>query len=275
LIGQQITNSSALIITDKYKVEAVLSNLLTNALKYTEKGSIELGNYLKGNELVFYVKDSGMGIPENKKKAIFERFTQVHSGTNRPFEGVGLGLAIAQGYVHLLNGQIWVESEEENGSTFSFSIPYHPISSILCKKDNEVLAEKHLAFGEVDLLPDLKILIAEDDPFSALYLGAILDAQRIAWIQCETGTEAVRLVKENPDLSVVLMDIKMPEMSGLEATRQIRTFNSTIPIIAQTAYAMTEDRNKALAAGCNDYITKPIKRDMLIDLLKKNTNNQE
>ncbi|GAO28836.1 hybrid sensor histidine kinase/response regulator [Geofilum rubicundum] len=275
LIGQQITDSSALIITDKYKVEAILSNLLTNALKYTDNGTIEMGNYLKDNELIFYVKDSGMGIPENKKQAIFDRFTQVHSGTNRPFEGVGLGLAIAQGYVQLLNGKIRVESEEENGSTFSFSVPYQPLTSKLPEKEDENYTGMDKTSLEMELLPDLKILIAEDDEFSALYLGAILDANKIAWIKCETGTEAVRLVKENPDLSVVLMDIKMPEMSGLEATRQIRTFNTTIPIIAQTAYAMTEDRSKALAAGCSDYITKPIKRDMLIDLLKKNTKNQE
>src|SRR5690606_14938160 len=97
VLGQHITNSDALITSDKYKVEAILSNLLTNALKYTDRGSIEMGNFLRDKELVFYVKDSGIGIPDNKKQAIFDRFTQVHSGSNRPFEGVGLGLSIAQG----------------------------------------------------------------------------------------------------------------------------------------------------------------------------------
>lgn len=271
-LGKHITNSDALITTDKYKVEAILSNLLTNALKYTDSGSIEMGNYLKDNTLVFYVKDSGMGIPENKKKAIFDRFTQVHGSTNRPFEGVGLGLSIAQGYIQLLKGSIWVESEEGKGSTFSFSIPYQPLTPQLKSKVQAAATGNFEGHGQEDMPADLKILIAEDDEFSALYLATILDSHKIAWLKCETGTEAVRLVKENPDINLVLMDLKMPEMNGLEATRQIRTFNATIPIIAQTAYAMTEDYNKAIKAGCTDYITKPIKKDLLIDLLRKNTN---
>lgn len=276
ILGQHITNSGALITTDKYKVEAILSNLLTNALKYTDKGNIEMGNYLKDNTLVFYVKDSGIGIPDNKKLAIFDRFTQVHSGNTRPFEGVGLGLSIAQGYVRLLKGSIWVESADEKGSTFSFSIPYHPLTDQLQKKELEIpIGIDNSDKQEEELMPNLKVLIAEDDEFSSLYLAAILDAQKIGWIKCKTGTEAVRLVKENPDISAVLMDLKMPEMNGLEATRQIRTFNTTIPIIAQTAYAMTEDRHKALEAGCSDYITKPIRKDMLLDLLKKSTKTQE
>src|SRR5690606_7711520 len=128
---------------------------------------------------------------------------------------------------------------------------------------------------EEELMPNLIVLIAEEDGVSSLYVAAILDAPKIAWSKSETGTEAVRLMKENPDISAVLMDLKMPDMNGVEATRQIRTFNTTIPIIAQTAYAMTEDRHKALEAGCSDYITKPIRKDMLLDLLKKNTNTQE
>jgi PAS domain S-box-containing protein len=271
LLGKQITNSQAFITTDKYKVEAILSNLLTNAIKYTEKGTIEMGNYLKDDALFFYVKDTGMGIPANKKQSIFDRFTQVHTATNRPFEGVGLGLSIAQGYIKLLKGSISVESVEDKGSTFTFSIPYQPLAAQFKAKEQKPEKDIVKSSGEEELKPDLKILIAEDDQFSALYLATLLDAHKIAWIKCETGTEAVRLVKENPDISVVLMDLKMPEMNGLEATRQIRTFNSTIPIIAQTAYAMTEDRTKALAAGCSDYITKPIKKDMLIELLKKST----
>jgi len=274
-LGQYITNSEALIITDKYKVEAILSNLLTNALKYTESGAIEMGNYLRNNTMVFYVKDSGMGIPDNKRQAIFDRFTQVHSGNTRPFEGVGLGLSIAQGYAKLLQGDIWVESEEGKGSTFSFSIPYQPLTPQLKTQDVEVSAGADKSDKQIELLPNLKVLIAEDDEFSALYLSAILDTQKIAWMKCETGTEAVRLVKEHPDISLVLMDLKMPDMNGLEATRQIRTFNTAIPIIAQTAYAMTEDRNKALKAGCSDYITKPIRKDLLIDLLKKCASTQE
>ncbi len=269
LLGQHITDSRALITTDKFKVEAILSNLLTNALKYTDKGNIEMGNYLKDSTLVFYVRDTGMGVPDNKKQAIFDRFTQVDSSNSRPFEGVGLGLAIAQGYAKLLNGNIWVESEEKKGSTFSLSIPYQPTAKQLPIINHDATDPIFKAGGQVELLPGLKVLIAEDDEFSFLYLAALLDAQKIAWIKCETGTEAVRLVKENPDISVVLMDLKMPEMSGLEATRQIRTFNTTIPIIAQTAYAMSEDRTKALEAGCNDYITKPIKKELVIGILKK------
>lgn len=274
-LGQHLSDSRALITTDKYKIEAILSNLLTNALKYTDHGTIEMGNYLKDDTLVFYVKDSGMGIPENKKQAIFDRFTQVHSGNTRPFEGVGLGLSIALGYARLLKGDIWLESEEGKGSTFFFSIPYQPLKPPI--KTREVMASNNMDqhARETELLPNLKVLIAEDDEFSSLYLSAILDSHKIAWIKCDTGTEAVRLVQQHPDLSLVLMDLKMPEMNGLEATRQIRSFNTTIPIIAQTAYAMMEDRNKALEAGCSDYITKPIRKDLLVDLLKKIASTQD
>jgi hypothetical protein len=257
----------AIIKTDNEKVYGILTNLVKNAIKFTFEGSIEIGYEKKGKCLEFFVKDTGVGIPQNQQQIIFERFRQGSDSLNRKFEGSGLGLFISKSYVEMIGGEIWVESAEGNGSTFYFTIPYNSVSEekgviidAISEKDKEVE------------IKNLKILIVEDDEIS--YSLLIRNVRKISTevLHAITGFEAVEACRNNPDLDLVLMDIRMPKMDGLEATRQIRQFNKDVIIIAQTAYGFSSDSEKALKAGCNDYISKPINKVLLYELIKKHTN---
>jgi hypothetical protein len=264
LFKNGLPTKEAIIKTDNEKVYGILINLIKNAIKFTNAGSIEFGYEKRGKYLEFFVKDSGIGIPENQKEMIFERFRQVSESFNRGYEGSGLGLSIAKSYVEMLGGKIWVESEEGKGSIFYFTIPYNPVSeektaikNVTIEKDKEVQ------------LKNLKILIVEDDEVS--YSGLTKTLQKISKevLHAITGVQAVEACRNNPDLDLVLMDIRMPNMDGNEATRQIRQFNKDVIIIAQTAFAFAGDKEKAIEAGCNDYISKPIKSTLLYELIKK------
>lgn len=260
----QVEAGKAVVLTDKNMFNSILTNLLSNAIKFTQNGEIEIGNYLEQDKLVMYVKDSGVGIPEDRLGAIFERFVQADLDITRPHEGSGLGLSIVKAYVKILDGEIWVDSTVESGSTFFFSIPYIP--KPVPTKIQPVKAKR-------EQLPDKKltILIAEDDNTSFMLLNHILKSENNTIIRAENGRIAVDIMRGNPDISLILMDIKMPELNGIEATMEIRKFNSEIPIIAQTAYTLSGDKEKAIAAGCDEYITKPINRNLLIKLVKEFT----
>jgi len=265
-----------IINTDNEKVYAILTNLIKNAIKFTYDGSIEFGYVIKPGcepysieqsrsaELEFFVKDTGTGIPENQKKLIFERFRQGSDSLTRNYEGSGLGLSICKSYVEMLGGKMWVESEEGKGSIFYFTLPYNPVSVENHLIENVVFAENK----EVQL-KNLKILIVEDDEIS--YSLLIRTVRKISKevLHATTGIEAVEFCRNNPDIDLVLMDIRMPQMNGLEATQRIRQFNPDVIIIAQTAYGFTSDRGMALEAGCNDYISKPIDKNGLFSLIKK------
>jgi PAS domain S-box-containing protein len=268
LFKNGLPTKEAIIKTDNEKVYGILINLIKNAIKFTNAGSIEFGYEKKGEYLEFFIKDSGIGIPENQKEMIFERFRQGSESFNRGYEGSGLGLSIAKSYVEMLGGKIWVESEEGKGSIFYFTIPYNAVSeektainNVTIEKDKEVQ------------LKNLKILIVEDDEVS--YSGLTKTLQKISKevLHAITGVQAVEACRNNPDLDLVLMDIRMPNMDGNEATRQIRQFNKDVIIIAQTAFAFTGDREKAIEAGCNDYISKPINKTLLYELIKKHIRN--
>ncbi len=245
------------IMTDKLKLEAVLSNLLKNAIKFTSEGGIEFGNYLDGALVNFYVRDTGTGIPPDRLDAIFEMFVQADLSTARPYEGSGLGLSIARAYLEKLGGRIWVESDVGTGSTFYFSLPYIPAE----KLPDDTKVDEETA-GSIE--PGHTILVAEDDDASYQLIEAFLVNQEVKLLRTATGQDTVTAVRDNPSISLVLMDIKMPGMNGLEATRKIREFNKRIPVIAQTAYAMPGDRDLALDAGCNDYLSKPVKMNELL-----------
>ena len=260
-IAEQISPELSFVETDKYKLESNLTNLVKNALKFTSQGTIKLGNYLENGSLVFYVKDTGCGIPPNKIETIFERFMQVETGLARSHEGSGLGLTIAKGYVNILGGNIWLQSEVGKGSTFYFSIPYKS-SSI----ENYPFPEEEKEIPD-QYVKENTILIAEDDDLSYQYLEVILKQKNIRLFRAKNGLEAIQLLKQNPDISLILMDIKMPEMDGLEATREIRKFNKKIPVIAQTAYALSGDKENSIQAGCNGYLTKPIQPTELFSIL--------
>jgi len=271
-----LPSKEAIIKTDREKVYAILTNLVKNAIKYTEKGSIEFGYILKKDaepvvteqgrsvKVEFYVKDTGIGIPKDRQQAIFERFIQADIADSRAFQGSGLGLSISKAYVEMLGGKIWVESEEGKGSTFYFTLPYESETIKENRSENEILPPV-----EVSPIKKLKILIVEDDETSEELLLITVSKLGNEIISVRTGTEAVEACLNNPDIDLVLMDILMPEMDGHEATRQIRKFNKEIIIIAQTAYALEGDKEKAIAAGCDDYLPKPINANELKQMIRK------
>jgi signal transduction histidine kinase/ActR/RegA family two-component response regulator len=251
--------------TDRKKFDSIISNLIKNAIKFTPSGgSVEFGCRLEKTDIVFYVKDSGVGIPQERLDSIFDRFVQGDLSTTRAHEGSGLGLAIVKAYIEMLKGNIYVHSEESRGTSFIFSIPYLRADEIKAGTAEEGMSEQVIS-------GDLKILIAEDDYASYLYIQRALAGEGIKFLRTTNGKDTVKVVKENPDISVVLMDIKMPGMTGLDATNCIREFNRSVPIIAQTAYSLSGDRELAIEAGCTDYISKPINRRELQNMVMKYT----
>lgn len=260
------------IITDKEKLFAILSNLIKNAIKYTNKGNIEFGYRLvedvKPMVIEFFVKDTGIGISSDKHKLIFKHFAQAENTVAGQYEGAGLGLSISKGYVELLNGKIWLESEPGQGSCFYFTIPYKAVANKSAELSRKVKPPKPAKKNGLNDL-NLKILIVEDAWFSDVYLTKVVEDYSSTILHAANGKEAVELTRSNPDIDLILMDIKMPEMDGYEATRKIREFNQEVIIIAQTAFALYGDREKAIRAGCNDYLAKPVKTGELIGLIRK------
>ncbi|PKO99442.1 MAG: hypothetical protein CVU13_05035 [Bacteroidetes bacterium HGW-Bacteroidetes-8] len=256
----------SIINTDREKLYAILSNLVKNAIKFTSKGSIEFG-YTKGEEfLEFFVKDTGVGIPVNRQKAIFERFVQADILNIKASQGAGLGLSISKAYVEMLGGKIWVESTEGKGSTFFFTLP-------LCKKNSKGNSKNLKIDNNMEESIDkLKILLAEDDETSELLIEVGVRKICKEMLKTRSGIDAINICRANPDIDLIFMDIQMPGLNGYEATRQIRSFNKNVVIIAQTAYGLSGDREKAIEAGCNDYISKPICISDLLALIKKNLN---
>jgi PAS domain S-box-containing protein len=264
LLKNSLPSTESIIKTDNEKVYAVLTNLVKNAIKFTRKGFIEFGYEKKGNYLEFFVKDTGIGINKYQQDIIFERFRQGSESYERGYEGSGLGLSIAKSYVEMLDGKIWLVSEEGKGSTFYFTIPYNAVAEEKSTIKNAVIEKAN----EVQI-KNLKILIVEDDEVSYSLLTRMLQNISKDVIHEITGVNAIEACRNNPDLDLVLMDIRMPQMDGNEATRQIRQFNKDVIIIAQTAYAFSGDYEKAIEAGCNDYISKPIDKTILYELIKK------
>lgn len=261
-IGKKISGNGEIIKTDKNKLEGILTNLLRNAIKFTKEGFIEFGNYIEDGELIFYVSDTGIGISKEKLEKIFERFVQGDvSFYERPYEGSGLGLSIVKAYSELIKGKVWVESDKGKGSTFYFSIPYLP------ENQNDNIPQKNILADSYEGM-DIKILIAEDDLTSYLLMSTLLSKKGIEVIKVNNGKEALEILSGRNDISLVLMDLKMPVMDGIKATKAIREFNKDIPIIAVTAYALSGDKEMALEAGCNDYISKPLNTSLLFSKLK-------
>jgi CheY-like chemotaxis protein len=269
-----LSKDDAVIKTDREKIYAVLTNLVKNAIKFTPSGSIEFGCEKKGEFLEFYVKDTGRGIREEQRELIFERFRQGSELINRDYEGSGLGLTISRGYIEMLGGKIWVCPNmhknpktgilEEKGSIFYFTIPIH------LPEETKMISDLAPAEGmAINESRKLKILVAEDDEVSQIFLNRIIKNIAEKLLNASNGAEAVEACQINSDLDLILMDMKMPVMDGFEATRKIREFNKSVIIIAQTAYGLAGDREKALEAGCNDYISKPIDQIKLKELINK------
>jgi len=252
------------IKSDQVKLRQILTNLIGNAHKFTEKGKVELEVLNAENKIIFSVIDTGIGIDPSLHSVIFDRFRQVELTFSKKYGGTGLGLSLSKSYIEMMGGTISVDSVPGEGSTFRFDIP-------LIIDTVPVLEDKSEA-GNILIENDWKditLLIAEDEEFNLLYLKAALKTTGIKIISAQNGIEAVEQCKKNNDISLVLMDIKMPEMDGLTATRIIKSFNMNLPIIATTAYAFCADELRFLEAGCNDYLAKPIKRDRLYSMINK------
>ncbi len=259
-----LPTDEANVIIDREKTYAILSNLVKNAIKFTDKGSIEIGYTKKDDNLEFYVKDTGIGIHYDRQEAIFERFIQADVEDKNAYQGAGLGLSISKAYIEMMDGKIWVESEFGKGSTFYFTIPYI-VKSNGVQNDHKIITD----VDADDIVKKLKVLLVEDDKVSMDFLKIIMGEVQVLF-SASNGAEAIKICKDNPDVDLILMDIKMPVMDGFEATQQIRKFNKDVVIIAQTAYGLTGDRVKALEAGCNDYVSKPIEKVKLLEIIKNN-----
>jgi len=257
-------NETQLFInTDESKLKQIITNLINNAIKFTHNGSIEIGYTVKSKHIEFFVKDTGIGITREQQKIIFDRFRQVELTSARKYGGTGLGLSISKAFLKKLGGKIWLESKIGKGSTFYFTIPLEKISKskIIIKKEDVIKQTFNKYKGKT-------ILIAEDEISNFYLLQEMFEENKANLVHVKNGKDAVEKCKTEK-IDLVLMDIKMPIMDGYEATKQIKKTKPNIPVIAQTAHAMTDDKAKALKAGCNDYITKPIDEDRLKDILSK------
>ena len=248
------------ILSDANKIRQVMTNFVANAVKYTLEGSVELGFDLQNGFVEFYVTDTGIGIPEKEQQRIFESFYRSEQAISCAIEGTGLGLSIAKELVELMGGVIGVSSVPNKGSRFFFSIPL--------EKSDKMNSGKPLLQTEQKYLKDFTILIAEDEQISYQYLEILLKDKVKRIDRATNGKEAVELALKN-SYNLILMDLKMPVMSGLEAAKILKQQFPDIPIIAQTAYSMPEETESALKAGCAEVLTKPIKKRELIEMINR------
>jgi PAS domain S-box-containing protein len=259
-----LNSKEATIKTDCEKMYAILTNLVKNAIKFTNEGTVEFGYIKKVNFIEFYVKDSGVGISKHEQKFIFDRFRQVNESLSRNTAGSGLGLAISKAYIEMLGGEIWVESKVGKGSIFYFTIPY------IKEQDIQKTIKADIPIHKMDTpIKKLKILIVEDDEISKLLMTIAVKKFAKEILKVSKGLDAIEMCRNNPDIDLVMMDINMPEMDGYEATGEIRKFNNDLIIIAQTANGLSTDRDNAINAGCTDYISKPVNIIALTELIEK------
>jgi CheY-like chemotaxis protein/anti-sigma regulatory factor (Ser/Thr protein kinase) len=257
-----LNNEESVLYTDKTRLRQILTNLVNNALKFTQAGTIEVGYEIIEGYMKFYVRDSGIGIPVELHDKIFEPFRQVELEITYHYGGTGLGLSISRKLVELLRGKIWRESQPGQGSVFYFTVPLLTRNEMENSKQKPSERKDLQAHGKV-------VLIAEDDDTNYLYLEAALSKAKLNLLRAFNGIQAVEMCKTNREIQLVLMDIKMPLMNGYDATVLIKQDQPNLPIIVQTAYAMVEERNMAFAAGCDDYIAKPIKKTELVEMVMK------
>ncbi len=264
IIYSPFPNSTGLrFTTDKKRLLQLLSQFISNAVKFTEKGKIEYGYTLDETGIRFFVKDTGIGISQEKLDKVFDVFRQIDDSHTRKQSGLGLGLAICKEISKILGGVIQVDTTVNEGATFSFTLPGDYLASI----SNPVIEKKSDEL-EVDLTDKL-VLIAEDDQMNFVVLQKLMKKMNPTIIWAKDGAEAVKFVEENPKIDLILMDVKMPEMDGMTATQIIKDKYPNIPIIMQTAHSLEQERNACYAAGCDGFITKPIRIPELVEALIK------
>ncbi|MCO5251786.1 MAG: ATP-binding protein [Candidatus Kapabacteria bacterium] len=253
-----LEDDDSIFISDSVKIQQVLTNLINNSIKFTDNGSVEFGYEVLDTELLFTIKDTGIGISDEYKERVFERFIQADLTTTRTYEGSGLGLSICRGLVELMGGRIWLESELGVGTTFYFTVPFIPdrqVETPIYEVGKDAIKSSHV------------ILIAEDDITSFMLLKTILKEHKFEILHASNGEFAVDFAQKREDISVVLMDIRMPIMDGMEAAGLIKQFRPNLPIIGQTAFAFSNEKSEILSSGCDYYISKPIDSKELLSLL--------
>lgn len=261
------------IQTDRSKLNSILSNLIKNAIKFTDAGVITIGFNYDDAQLLFYIRDTGIGISKQHKKIIFDRFNQADMSHTRSFEGSGLGLSITKSYVEMLGGKIWVKSEIGKGSTFFFTIPFNNNKKTGDFSSDSDLNEDPIIKQVSQSDKKLKILIAEDDIPNLIYMTTLVEDISYEVVQCRNGKEAVDHCVNYQNVDLILMDLKMPLMDGYEAIKKIRDFNQDVIIITCSAYAIEENKHKVLEAGSNEFLTKPIKKEDLFEMINNLKSN--
>ena len=245
------SDNSDLLITDKAKLNKIITNLLDNAIRFTHSGFIEFGYQVHDTNIEFYVKDTGIGISPSHYDIIFQPFRQADNEISQEFGGTGLGLTIAKTYVEMLGGKIWLESQFGKGTTFFFTLPFANSTE---KHSEKSPARKNLNQSKT-------CLVVEDMEINYVYLKALLEPLGFNVLWAKDGKNGIEMALKNDDIDLVLMDIRLPGTDGYEATRIIKEKRPKLPVIAQSAYALHDERKRALEAGCDDYVTKPIYRD--------------
>ena len=260
-VKNQFEDNGDLIFTDRIWLKRVLNHLMDNAVKFTLEGSVELSYRRENDNLFFMIKDTGIGINKENLGRIFEEFSQEINGHNRTFEGLGVGLTLAKEVLKRMGGKIFVKSEKGIGSEFSFTIPYRPAGNSKFKSRSP----------EYSLNPtdwsSKTCLLVDDNKDVLIYLDRILLDTGIKLLTARSGPEAIKIVKQNADIDVVLLDMQMPEMNGIEATREIRKIRKNLPIIAQTAFIFEDDKDIILEAGCDACLIKPIRKEHLLTVM--------
>jgi PAS domain S-box-containing protein len=247
------------IVTDDFRLSQIFNNIIGNAIKFTKEGHINFGYTLRQNRYIeFFVSDTGVGIPNNKIRLIFDRFGQVNQERSLQPSGTGLGLPISKSLANLMGGEMWVESVVGEGTTFYFTLPLVVEEPV---EDTRVLIS-----NKTYNWSNREILVAEDEELNWLFIREMLRQTGATIHRARDGREVVELTRKLvPD--AILMDIKMPELNGIEAVRKIRVFNDKVPIIAQTAFVMAEEKEESLLAGCNHFVTKPLDRTTIMELI--------
>ena len=262
-LSRGVPQKEFFIYGDINRIRQILYNLLSNAMKFTKKGYIEFGYQPQNNQGInFFVRDTGIGIPKEKYDEIFERFRQVDESSSRPYEGTGLGLTICKNLVEMMGGAIQVSPNEENGTRFDFFLPCQVNTGAGSTPPNE---KENLNYD----WQEKSILLVEDDPASQEYLKEGLHSTGVHVTTLETGEKTLEHIQEQPAFDLILMDIRLPGIDGLETTKRLRKYKPDVPVIAQTAHAMEEDQKKCIQAGANDYISKPIDIEKLLQKINQ------
>lgn len=255
-----LPNELSQIMCDQTKLNQILTNLIKNALKFTNAGRISFGYYIKDENVEFYVKDTGVGIPSNQHGLVFERFRQGSVALSRSYEGAGLGLSISKALIEMLGGKIWLESEPLKGSVFFFTLPVKNLTNKVIENNCGIINAK---------LNYRYILIVEDEQSSKELLRTTLEFENVMIAEASDGYEAIEMIKNHHEIDLVLLDIRMPGIDGFETARKIKEIRPELPIIAQSAYAFAEYRQKAIDAGCSEFIFSPVKKETMLQILQK------